>query len=149
MKLASATSKTSHAGSALVLELTTHIHGCVYFNAMRCTYDYPILRTVRNRRSGLTGRACILPVSFDQIETLAVGQRTFDSTALPVNASLPYPPRQCLIYRGAARRSPKDATLQPPPLQIVYPCGSPATSVEILLSRLAEFRERRITLVTE
>ena len=35
-------------------------------------------------------------------------------------------PRQCSFYRGGARRRPIDATLQPTPLEIVYPCGSPA-----------------------
>jgi hypothetical protein len=35
-------------------------------------------------------------------------------------------PRLWPISRGAAWRANKDATLQPTPLKIVYPCGSPA-----------------------
>jgi hypothetical protein len=34
-------------------------------------------------------------------------------------------PRQCLIYKGPARRASVHATLQPAPLEIVVPCGSP------------------------
>ncbi len=40
---------------------------------------------------------------------------------------LPGEPRQCWFYRVSARRANKDAILQPTPLEIVVPCGSPGT----------------------
>ena len=47
-------------------------------------------------------------------------------------------PRQCSIYRGAARRASQHATLQPTPLEIVYPCGSSATPVQMRATQLVE-----------
>jgi hypothetical protein len=77
--------------------------------------------------SGL-GPGCVTsdPKPFDLAqERLVDGMADKRSVA---GAPLLGKPRQCSIYKGPARRASKHATLQAHPLEIVDPCGSPASA---------------------
>jgi hypothetical protein len=55
------------------------------------------------------------------------GSDPFSRCFAVLETHLPGEPRQCWFYRVSARRANKDDILQPTPLEIVYPCGSPGT----------------------